>query len=167
MHVSARFGAHAVLCCTHPFCYTCVAICERRYALPDSSPCVGVDGYSWVSRQGAGRPADFPRPTLEEPVFQRKSEERSATQAAMLKSIQKGRLRGAQFICAVCSPWRHTPDTSSARTSRASFASAYLSNAPPSARSTAQCKKCQPMQGACAALVLSVPLHVPWEFNDG
>jgi hypothetical protein len=40
---------------------------------------------------------DFPRPMLEEPVFQRKSEERSATQAAMLKSIQKGRLRGAQY----------------------------------------------------------------------
>ena len=41
---------------------------------------------------------DFPRPMLEEPVFQRKSAERSATQAAMLKSsIQKGRLRGAQY----------------------------------------------------------------------
>ena len=40
---------------------------------------------------------DFPRPMLEEPVFQKKSAERSATQAAMLKSIQKGRLRGAQY----------------------------------------------------------------------
>ena len=40
---------------------------------------------------------DFSRPMLEEPVFQRKSAERSATQAAMLKSIQKGRLRGAQY----------------------------------------------------------------------
>ena len=40
---------------------------------------------------------DFQRPMRERPVFQLKSAERSATQAAMLKSIQKGRLRGAQY----------------------------------------------------------------------
>ena len=40
---------------------------------------------------------DLPRPTLETSVFQLKSAQRSATQAAMLKSIQKGRLRGAQY----------------------------------------------------------------------
>jgi hypothetical protein len=40
---------------------------------------------------------DFQRAMVEEPVFQHKSAERSATQAAIIKSIQKGRLRGARY----------------------------------------------------------------------